>query len=126
MTPPAEHPLLRSVVVGAGQSGLATAYYLRRGGLQPGVDFIVLDAGSGPGGSWAHMWPNLRLFSPLTASSLPGWLMLPWDDSTRGYPPAQHVVSYLTRDEERYELQVQRPHRVLPSRIPTTEPNRWS
>lgn len=39
-------------------------------------------------------------------------MMPPWDDATRGYPPRDHVVDYLTRYEERYDLQVLRPHRV--------------
>ena len=52
------------VVVGGGQSGLATGFYLRRAGLVPGDDFVVLDADGAPGGAWRHMWPGLRLFSP--------------------------------------------------------------
>ena len=69
------------VVVGGGQAGLATAFYLRRAGLTPGRDFIVLDADDRPGGAWQHMWDGLRLFSPSTYSSLPGWMMPPWDDA---------------------------------------------
>jgi len=99
-------------VIGGGQAGLATAFYLRRAGLTPGEDFVVLDAGDEPGGSWQHMWGGLRLFSPSTYSSLPGWLMPAWDDSTLGFPPRTHVVDYLTRYEDRYDLRVQRPHRV--------------
>jgi putative flavoprotein involved in K+ transport len=57
------------------------------------------------------MWPTLRTFSPTQYSSLPGWMMPPWtaDD---GYPLAEHVVDYLTRYEERYDLPVIRPVRV--------------
>ncbi|MBN9053605.1 MAG: FAD-dependent oxidoreductase, partial [Rhizobiales bacterium] len=40
------------VVIGAGQAGLASAYYLRRAG----VDFILLDDEEGPGGTWRHAW----------------------------------------------------------------------
>lgn len=99
-------------VVGGGQAGLATGYHLRRAGLVPGRDFVVLDAEPSPGGAWQHMWDGLRLFSPAGYSSLPGWMMPPWDDRTRGFPPRTHVVDYLTRYEERYELAVRRPHRV--------------
>ncbi|MFC7066155.1 FAD-dependent oxidoreductase [Brucella rhizosphaerae] len=38
------------VVIGAGQAGLASAYYLRRAG----VSFVILDAEEGPGGAWRH------------------------------------------------------------------------
>lgn len=40
---------VRSVVVGAGQSGLATGFYLRRAGLEPGTDFVILNATKGCG-----------------------------------------------------------------------------
>lgn len=58
------------------------------------------------------MWEGLRLFSPSTYSSLPGWMMPHWDDGTLGYSPRTHVVDYLTRYEQRYELTVRRPHHV--------------
>lgn len=112
MTSPGAGPTVRTVVIGAGQSGLATGFYLRRTGLEPGTDFIILDGGDRPGGAWRHMWDGLRLFSPASASSLPGWQMPPWDDATKGFPPAGHVVDYLTRYEERYDLKVRRPHAV--------------
>ena len=99
-------------VIGGGQAGLATGFYLRRAGLVPGRDFVIVDAGERPGGAWPRMWEGLRLFSPSTYSSLPGWMMPPWDDATRGFPPRAHVVDYLTRYEDRYELSVLRPHRV--------------
>ena len=99
-------------VIGGGQAGLATGFYLRRAGLVPGRDFVILDAAERPGGAWPRMWEGLRLFSPSTYSSLPGWMMPPWDDAARGFPPRSHVVDYLTRYEDRYDLAVLRPHRV--------------
>lgn len=92
------------VVIGAGQAGLAAGFYLRRAGL----DFVLLDAQDTPGGAWLHGWDSLRLFSPAQHSSLPGWPMPPY----RGYPPAEHVVDYLTAYEKRYELDIRRPVRV--------------
>jgi cation diffusion facilitator CzcD-associated flavoprotein CzcO len=58
------------------------------------------------------MWPGLRLFSPSSFSSLPGWMMPAWNDAELGFPPRTHVVDYLTRYEARYDLAVRRPHRV--------------
>ena len=98
-------------VIGGGQAALATGFYLRRAGLTPGRDFVILDAGDRPGGAWVHMWEGLRLFSPSTYSSLPGWMMPAWTDDG-GYPPRSHVVDYLTRYEARYDLSVLRAHRV--------------
>ncbi|MFN7026390.1 MAG: ArsO family NAD(P)H-dependent flavin-containing monooxygenase [Pseudorhizobium sp.] len=94
------------VVVGAGQAGLATAYYLRRAG----VDFILLDASQGPGGAWQQGWHSLTLFSPASYSSLPGWMM-PSSSPTR-YPGRDDVVDYLARYEKRYAFRVLRPVRV--------------
>lgn len=99
-------------VIGGGQAGLAVGFYLRRAGLAPGRDFLLLDGEERPGGAWQHMWHGLRLFSPSTYSSLPGWMMPPWDDATLGFPPRTHVVDHLSRYEERYELDVRRPHPV--------------
>ncbi|POX56471.1 pyridine nucleotide-disulfide oxidoreductase [Streptomyces sp. Ru71] len=95
------------VVIGGGQSGLAAGYHLRR----LGVDFVILDAQTTPGGAWQHAWDSLRLFSPAAYSSLPGRLMPPQAGAT--YPDAQHVVEYLAAFEKRYELPVERPVRVL-------------
>ena len=100
------------VVIGGGQAGLATGFYLRRAGLTPGQDFVILDAADRPGGAWPRMWDGLRLFSPSSFSSLPGWMMPPWNDAELGYPPRSHVVDYLTRYEERYQLRVLRPCRA--------------
>lgn len=120
---PAEVREVDVVVVGGGQAGLATGFYLRRAGLVPGRDFVVVDAADRPGGVWPRTWDGLRLFSPATFSSLPGWMMPPWDDATHGYPPRDHVVDYLTCYEERYDLQVLRPHRVTSVRRADINPS---
>jgi len=99
------------VIIGGGQAGLATGFYLRRAGLTPGKDFVILDTAGEPGGAWARMWPTLRTFSPTQYSSLPGWMMPPWT-ADAGYPLASHVVDYLTQYEERYQLAVRRPVHV--------------
>lgn len=95
----------RVVVIGGGQAGLAAGYYLRRAGL----DFVILDAQAQPGGAWLHGWDSLRLFSPARHSSLPGWPMPPFRE---GYPPAAHVVEYLTAYEKRYDVPIHRPVRA--------------
>lgn len=91
------------IVIGGGQAGLATGYYLRRAAL----DFMILDAGTEPGGAWRHGWRSLRLFSPAGYSSMPGWPMPA--RAGGGYPTRDEVIDYLTRYEARYELPVQRP-----------------
>lgn len=100
--PPRE---LDVVVIGGGQAGLATAFYLRRTGLS----WVVLDAQDRPGGAWLHTWESLRLFSPARFSSLPGWVMEGGPDY---YPTRDEAIDYLERYEERYGLHVDRPTRV--------------
>ncbi len=89
------------VIVGAGQSALATAYFLRRAELS----FVLLDAEEGPGAAWRHGWDSLTLFSPSQWSSLPGWPMPP----STGYPSRDHVIDYFARYEARYNLPIVRP-----------------
>lgn len=100
------HPTRRAdvVIIGAGQSALATAYFARRHAL----DVALLDARPQPGGAWREAWDSLRLFSPAQWSSLPGWPM----PATPGYPSRDHVVDYLTRYEARYGFAVHRPVQV--------------
>ena len=90
------------LVIGGGQAGLATGYYLRRTGLS----FEILDAQPGPGGAWQHTWPSLRLFSPARWCSLPGWIMAGGPDT---YPPRNDLLDYMTAYEERYQLPIRRP-----------------
>jgi len=90
------------VVIGGGQSGLATGYYLRRSGLS----YVILDNNEAPGGAWQHAWRSLRLFSPAQWSSLPGMLMAGGSDY---YPSRDVTVEYLKLYEIKYSLAVRRP-----------------
>lgn len=93
------------VIIGGGQAGLATGYFLRRSGLS----FAILDSEPAPGGAWRHAWPSLRLFSPAQWSSLPGW---PMPSTAAAYPSREDVIAYLTAYEKRYGLPVERSSRV--------------
>ncbi len=116
-------PVERTVdvaVVGGGQSGLAVGYHLRRAGLEPGRDVVVVDAGGGPGGAWPRTWSSLRLFSPAAYSSLPGRMMprARRADGGSRLPTRDEVVAYLADYEQRYDLRPLRPHRVTSVRDP--------
>ncbi|PWW58278.1 FAD-dependent oxidoreductase [Actinokineospora spheciospongiae] len=95
-------PVVDVVVVGAGQAGLSSAYFLRRAGL----DFAVLDANPGPGGAWRHRWPTLRLGTVHGIHDLPG-LALPHTDEDR--PASEVVAEYFGRYEREFDLPVLRP-----------------
>jgi putative flavoprotein involved in K+ transport len=77
-----------SIVIGAGQAGLATGYHLQRAGLR----FLILEAGNEPGGSWPHFYDSLSLNSTARYSSLPG---LPFPGQPDHYPRRDEAVDYL-------------------------------
>lgn len=59
-------------MIGAGQAGLSVGYYLKRAGLVPGRDWVMLDRNPGPGGAWQHRWPSLTLTTINGVHDLPG------------------------------------------------------
>lgn len=90
------------IVIGGGQSALATGYYLRRTSLR----YLILDKEEAPGGAWQHAWDSLTLFSPALWCSLPGVIM---PGGKEHYPRKQDAVAYLEAYEKRYQLPVVRP-----------------
>ena len=77
-----------TLVIGAGQAGLAAAYYLQ----QHQVDFRLLDAAPSAGFAWAARYDSLRLFSPAWVSGLPG---RPWPGNPLRYPTRAETAAYL-------------------------------
>ncbi|RGA02250.1 hypothetical protein DI270_025370 [Microbispora triticiradicis] len=73
------------VMIGGGQSGLATAYALRWQGLTP----VVLEAAYRPAGSWPRYYDSLTLFSPVRYSSSPG---TPFGGDLGRYPHRDEVA----------------------------------
>ncbi len=97
------------VVVGAGQAGLSAAYHLRRSGLRPGRDFVVLDHAPEPGGAWQFRWPSLTYGKVHGMHALPG-MELTGADPER--PSAQVVGGYFAAYERAFDLRVRRPVHV--------------
>ncbi|PBQ33923.1 pyridine nucleotide-disulfide oxidoreductase [Sphingobacteriaceae bacterium] len=87
------------LVIGGGQSGLASGYYLKRAGL----NYIILDDRETGSGAWLHGWDSLTLFSPAQHSSLPGWMM---PKSETIFPLKKEVINYLLEYEKRYLLPI--------------------
>jgi putative flavoprotein involved in K+ transport len=56
------------IIIGAGQAGLAMAYYLK----SLNKDFLILDANSEVGEPWLKRWDSLKLFTPSEFNNLPG------------------------------------------------------
>src|SRR5437763_15657565 len=74
-----------TVVIGAGQAGLAVAYYLRE-------DYVVLEAHERIGDCWRERYDSLRLFSLPGYASLPGLRI-----DTRDCPTRDEMGDYLER-----------------------------
>ncbi|MET9802002.1 NAD(P)-binding domain-containing protein [Streptomyces sp. NPDC006368] len=94
------------VVVGAGQAGLSAAYHLRRGGLEPDRDFVVLDHAPRPGGAWQFRWPSLTYGKVHGMHALPGMELTGADESR---PSSEVIAGYFARYEETFGLRVRRP-----------------
>ena len=94
-----------TVVVGGGQAGLATGYYLAR----LGRPFVILDAGQRIGDTWRNRWDSLRLFTPGRYSGLPG---MGFPAAAWHYPTKDEVAGYLETYAARFQLPVRTGVRV--------------
>jgi 2-polyprenyl-6-methoxyphenol hydroxylase-like FAD-dependent oxidoreductase len=83
--------VLDVLVVGAGQAGVATGYFLPRAGVR----FLLLDGSAHVGDSWRRRYDSLALFSPRSFSALPG-LVVPGDPN--GYPTKDEIANYHAQD----------------------------
>ena len=102
------------VVIGGGQAGLSVSYYLKRLGLDPGNEFVVLDRGPGTGGAWQFRWEALRIGSAHRINDLPGMeeLGISFENADRQSPAKDVVADFYQRYEEHYGFQVVRPASV--------------
>lgn len=80
-----EKKQLNTVVIGAGQSGLTAAYYLKKNN----ETYVVLVEGKNVGDSWRLRWDSLRLFTPSEHDGLPG---LPFP-ARRGSIPTNEMMA---------------------------------
>jgi putative flavoprotein involved in K+ transport len=86
------------VVIGGGQAGLATGYYLTRQGLH----FVILDAHPRVGDAWRSRWDSLRLFTPTRYNNLPGMNL-----RTAGpFPTKDELADYLKAYAHTFALPV--------------------
>ena len=95
--PPGRIP---TVIVGAGQAGLATAYFLRRAGH----DCVVLDQHARVGDQWRARYDSLVLNTPARHSGLPGH---PFAGPGGAFPTAGSLADHLEEYVRRYELPVE-------------------
>ena len=88
-----------TIIIGGGQAGLATGYFLQ----QQGRDFVILNASERVGHSWRKRWDSLRLFTPARYNGLPG---MPFPAPAHHLPTKDEMADYLEAYAARFELPV--------------------
>lgn len=94
-----------TVVVGAGQAGLATGYHLSRAK----APFVILEASERIGDSWRRRWDSLRLFTPARYCSIPGTR---FPAGPNYFPTKDEMAAYLENYVEIHNLPVRTGTRV--------------
>lgn len=94
-----------TLVVGAGQAGLAMAYWLQ----QREISFRILDTASEVGAAWRARWDSLRLFTAAQYDALPGMEFPAMPDT---YPGKEDVVHFLQAYAEQFDIPVELDSRV--------------
>ena len=87
------------IIIGAGQSGLASGYYLKKSKL----DFVILDENENIGDSWRKRWDSLHLFTPSKYDGLPG---MKFPLSGDGFPGKDQVADFFKDYVEKFEIPV--------------------
>ena len=87
-----------TIVIGAGQAGLAAGYHLAK----RGKPFVILDAADRVGGSWLNRWDSLRLFTPAIRDNLPGMQL----GGGYRFPTKAEMLDYFERYVATFELPV--------------------
>ena len=87
------------IIIGAGQAGLAMAYYL---GKQK-ANYIVLDANEAVGAPWLKRWDSLKLFTPSEYNHLPG---MDFPCKKGHYANKYEVANYLKAYVEKFDIPI--------------------
>ncbi|MFD1849687.1 flavin-containing monooxygenase [Oceanobacillus bengalensis] len=90
--------MYNTIVIGAGQAGLAMGYYLR----QYNHSFLILDSEE-VGEVWDKRYDSLVLFTPKSFSSLPG---LELNGDPDGFPSKDEISQYLKVYAQSFKLPI--------------------
>jgi len=88
-----------TVIIGGGQAGLTTGYYLAK----QGRSFVILDANPRIGDAWRNRWDSLRLFTPARYDGLPGW---PFPAEPWSFPTKDEMADYLEAYAAKFKIPV--------------------
>jgi putative flavoprotein involved in K+ transport len=90
---------VETLIIGAGQAGLALGYHLQRRGRS----CLIVDANRSVGDNWRCHWDSLRLYSPARNDNLPG---LEFPAPRWSFPTKDQVADYLEAYAAKFELPV--------------------
>ncbi len=96
---------IETVIIGAGQAGLSTAYHLK----DQGRACVVLDSNARIGDNWRRHWDTLRLYSPAKYDGLPG---MPFPADPWSFPQKDEVAAFLESYALKFDLPVRMSTRV--------------
>jgi putative flavoprotein involved in K+ transport len=93
---------LQTIVIGGGQAGLSTSYFL----CQMGHEHLVLERASQAGSVWRHdRWDSFTLLTPNWSIRLPG--MSYSGNNPDGFMRREELVAYFEKYIENFDLPVQ-------------------
>jgi putative flavoprotein involved in K+ transport len=90
---------IETLIIGAGQAGLATAYHLQRAGRE----CLIVDANERIGDNWRCHYDSLRLYSPVKYDGLPG---MDFPGDRWHFPGKDEVAGFLEAYAVEHELPV--------------------
>jgi putative flavoprotein involved in K+ transport len=96
---------VETLIIGAGQAGLAAGYHLSKRGRP----FLIVDANDRIGDQWRRRWDSLQLFSPARWDGLPG---MPFPAPGWSYPTGREMAEYIESYAASFEFPVRRATRV--------------
>lgn len=96
---------IETLIIGAGQAGLATGYHLQK----LGRPFLIVDGAERVGDNWRNQWDTLKLYSPAKYDGLPG---LPFPAPAWSYPGKDDVGDYLEKYAIEFDLPVRMRTRI--------------
>jgi putative flavoprotein involved in K+ transport len=91
---------INTIIVGGGQGGLSTSYYLKK----QGREHIILEKTDQAAQVWRNRWDSFTLATPNWMTRLPGAVYQ--GDDPDGFMPRDEVVTYFEEYIEQFDLPV--------------------
>src|SRR5512133_3977456 len=93
---------IETIIIGGGQAGLATSYYLK----QQGREHIVLEQASKAGNVWRNdRWDSFTLLTPNWSFRMPGAEYE--GDNLDGFMPKEEIVARFEQYVDRMQIPIQ-------------------